>query len=206
MGKICVVFGFLCCHFACAQKIVKKTIIDHHTSFVQIEAANCFEITMQTSKTKEMVVEATIDGEYKKDLLLNIGKKGTTAIVNTSFQPNFIDPNDKLSAHKVIAIALNITIPENRNVQVYGTSCNVTATGLYKNLDIRLDDGMCTLNNVGYEIKVATQSGDIHARSSAADIDRSSKYGKIFEEVIPYGENHFELNTVTGDIHLMKIK
>jgi len=187
-----------------AQKIVKKTIFNPDITSVQIDAKNCFEIIMQTSDTNEILVEAIIDGEYKNDLILKVEEKRSTVLVRAGFSPNFKNPNDKLSAHKVVSIALQITLPHFQNVQVNGTSCNIMAAGTYKHLKITLNDGSCTLNEVSETVTALTQSGDINVRSTAAEISATSKFGTVQRNNIPPGDNHLILTTTTGNINIFR--
>lgn len=190
----------------CGQKVIKKSIVNSTISFVQIDASNCFEITIETADTSEMVIEAFIDGEYKKDLELVVKEDGSTLTVRSGFNPNFVNPNDKLSAHKVISIALKIKLPEYKNVLVFGTSCNVEIVGNYKNLKVTLDDGRCDLTQVSQTCEIITQSGDISVSSSKAKIIANSAYGNVQENQIPQGDAHFMLRSTTGNIYLKKIE
>ncbi len=201
-----ILFFFMYLHIANAQKVVNKTIVNSTISFIQIDASNCFEITLETIDTNEMVIEATIDGEYENDLLSIVKEEGSTVLVNTGFQPNFRSPNDKLSAHKVVSIALKVKLPKDKNVNVYGSSCNVTATGVYERLKVSLNDGGCNLYNVYRFAEINTQSGDIHVRSAMATIDGKSKYGLVESDEIPTGNDYFKLNTITGNILLNRIE
>ncbi|MGI9552207.1 MAG: hypothetical protein ACR2MT_13485 [Aurantibacter sp.] len=201
MKRIFLVVLF-CANFVGAQKIVKKTVINSNITSVQIDAKNCFEIRMNTAKTKEMLVEAAIDGEYKSDLVLNLKENGPSILVSSGFTPNFKNPNDKLSAHKVVSIALKITLPRFKNVQVNGTSSNIIVEGAYEHLKITLNDGSCTLNEVSEAVDVLTQSGDISLYSTSAEIVATSKFGTVQRNNIPLGENRFNLTTITGNINL----
>ncbi len=187
-----------------AQKVVKKSIIDPSISFIKVNANNCFKVELKTGTTNEMFIEATIDGEYSKNLLLNIKSDGATITVSADFQPNFVRPNDKLSAHKVISIALKITVPEQKDVYLNGTSCNVVASGQYSFLRVILNDGKCTLNNISESANIMTQSGDITVSSAGAVILASSKYGRVDNSRIPKGNTSLVLRTITGNIHLKK--
>jgi len=200
-----ILFFFLAIGFLHAQKLVKKSLINPNISFFRIDTNYCFEIEVYTSNTNEIVVEALIDGEYRKDLILKIMEEGSSVIVSTGFQPSFVHPNDKLSAHKVVSIALKINLPELRNVHVYGTSSNVTVTGLFTNLKVVLNDGRCTLNQVAENVNVTTQSGDITLNSTSGEIKAVTKYGKIYRERIPKSNNRFTLSTISGNINLNKI-
>ncbi|MBM1104909.1 hypothetical protein JQC67_02045 [Aurantibacter crassamenti] len=181
---------------------MKKTVVNHEISAIEIDASNCFEINMKTSATDELNVQATIEGEYTEDLLLNLKEEGTNIFVSAGFVPNFKNPNDKLSAHKVVSIALEITVPQNHTIQVNGASCNVSVTGIYKHLKITLNDGICTLINVSENVMATTQSGDINIVSDGAIIQASSSYGIVEKNEIPVGENYFTVKTTTGNINL----
>lgn len=187
-----------------SQKVIKKTILNSETLLVQIDAANCFEINLSTADTNEMTVAALIDGEYKKDLLVNMERKGATVAISAGFQPNFINPNDKLSAHKVISIALDIQLPKHQKVQLFGTNCNVLVSGVYQRLNIVLNDGRCKLNKVSEMTEVTTQSGDIILVDDTATVRAQSKYGRVVNYDIPEGDNQFILSTITGNIVIRK--
>lgn len=187
-----------------AQKIVKKSLVKQHASLFQIDTKNCFDLHLSTSDSDEMVVEAIMDGEYRNDLIVEIEDYGGSIHVGAGFQPEFKIPNDKLSAHKVVSIALRVRVPDLKNVQVTGTNCNVAIAGLFKTLKVSLDDGRCTLNEVGQNVTVRTQSGDILLYNTRGSVKAKSTYGKIEGKEIPNGENTIRLNSVTGDIHLSK--
>lgn len=187
-----------------SQKTVKKSILKSNTSFIQINLDNCFKINLETIETDEMMVEAIIDGEYKEDLMLNVKEEGSTVFISAGFQPNFVHPNDKLSAHKVVSISLKVFLPKYKTVQLYGTNCNVFASGAYQNLKVTLNGGQCTLFHVSESVEVITQSGNIFVNSSSATITANSKYGTIQREQLPIGDNQFKLSTTTGNIHIKK--
>ncbi|WP_138657226.1 hypothetical protein [Maribacter algarum] len=186
--------------------MVRKSIIDSAVSSIQIDVSNCFEVKIETFDTQAIVVEANIDGEYRKDLVLNMTEEGTTVLVSAGFRPNFENPNDKLSAHKVVSIALNIKIPQNMNVRVFGSNCNVNATGYFEKLKMTLNDGVSRLYKVEGLAEITSQSGDIFVESKSAEILPHSKYGQVDENQIPSGDNKYLLNSVTGDIRFKRIE
>lgn len=151
-----------------------------------------------------MSVEAVIDGEYKQDLGVKLGQEGDTFFVSSGFQPLFHNPNDKLSAHKVVSIALEVKVPEYLQVVVFGKSCNVNASGNYRSLSISLNDGYCKLNEVGETVKVETQSGPIDIIAAAATVTTNNKFGATHLENLPKSDVHYNLSTVTGDIRVRK--
>lgn len=187
-----------------AQKVVKKAIVNPEIAFVNIDVTNCYRLTLDTAFGNEMVLEATIDGEYKQDLVLNSEQKGHTMHVSGGFQPIFKNPNDKLSAHKVISIALKVFIPESKSVTIYGSNCNVTVSGNYRKLKITLNDGKCILNNISESVAVITQSGDISVYTKGAEVKVNSKYGRVQSDEIPVKDDRYDLTSITGNITIRK--
>jgi hypothetical protein len=203
--RVVIVFLFLISSYLNAQKIVQKTIVNPHDTSLQIDANNCFEVEIETVKTDKIVVEAKMSGEYSDNLSLNIHEEGNTLLVETSFNANFEIPNDKLSAHKVISIALKISLPEYLKVSIYGTDTNVTVKGIYKNINIALNDGRCVLNGVENKAFVKTHSGTIEVNAKTGKFDVLSKYGEVFFDQIPESHVQYNLNTTTGNIYIHKI-
>ncbi|MDC6365331.1 MULTISPECIES: hypothetical protein [Flavobacteriaceae] len=188
------------------QKQVKKAFIGPKIESIQIDSQYCYQVNIVTANTNQVEVEASIEGEYAKDLLVTINEEGKTVLIAAGFHPNFSNPNDKLSAHKVVSIALEITVPKHKEVHVYGTNSNVNVEGEYRKLDVKLADGRCVLHNVVEVVDVTTQQGDILVTTSNGNITAKSAYGQIHEEDIPQGHNQFILNTVEGNIYLKKTK
>lgn len=189
-----------------AQKLIRKAFIDPRTETIQIDAQYCYRIDLKTASSNEVEISASMEGEYAKDLLISIEQSGTTAMIRADFQPLFINPNDKLSAHKVVSIALEISVPEYKYVDVFGTNTNLYATGKFEDLNVTLSDGRCTLENVSESVEVTTQNGDILLTTPSGDISAESTYGKVERETIPFGYNQFVLKTIEGDIFLSKTK
>lgn len=188
------------------QKVVKKAFIGPRTASIHIDSQYCYQVELSTSNTDEVSVAASIEGEYAKDLLISITESGTTVLVSTGFHPNFINPNDKLSAHKVISIAMHINLPQYKEVHIYGTNSNVEVSGKYKKLEVKLADGRCTLDNVAENVVVNTQKGDIFLSTANGNITANSTYGEVDEANIPMGHNQYRLSTVEGNIHFRKTK
>ena len=189
-----------------AQKLVRKAFIDPRTETIQIDAQYCYRIDLKTASSNEVEISASMEGEYAKDLLISIEQSGTTAMISADFQPLFINPNDKLSAHKVVSIALEIRVPEYKYVDVFGTNTNLYATGKFEDLNITLSDGRCTLENVSESVEVTTQKGDIRVMAPSGNIVAESTYGNVEKGIIPFGYNQFILKTIEGDIFLTKTK
>jgi len=206
MRALLFLFVFFMLVHAHGQKLVRKAFIGPRTETIQIDAQYCYRIDLKTASSDVVQVSASMEGEYAKDLVLSIKQSGTTAMISAGFQPLFVNPNDKLSAHKVVSIALEISVPEYKNVNVFGTNTNLYARGTYKDLNVILSDGRCTLEHVSETVSVTTQKGDILLYAPSGSIVAESTYGKVEKETIPFGDNQFVLKTIEGDIFLTKTK
>ena len=204
-GLILCICG-LCFFSTSGQKVLKKTLVDSHISSIIIDANNSFQLNLKTTSSDELQVDASIEGEYSKDLVVNLETKGKSIWVSTGFHPNFIQPNDKLSAHKYISIALNIKVPEYKEVTVYGTHANVNVKGDYQNLSIKLSDGDFNINEAGETVDVITQKGDIWLTAAAGVLQANSDYGKVFANPLPEGDKRYVLQSKEGNIYLNKTK
>ena len=187
-----------------AQRVIKKSVFDPTASIITIDAENCFKVELSTSETKEIVVQAHIDGEYKNELVLHVVHHGPSVEISTDFQPYFVQPNDKLSAHKVLSISLEVQIPENMDVGIIGTSTNVFVHGEYAHLRVLLDDGSCNLSAIYGTMKITTRSGDINVYTKGATFLIKNSFGIVEREPIPEADVFFDLTTTMGDVHLIK--
>ena len=187
-----------------AQKRVEKKIVDASISTIAIAAESCFQVILSTGPSEEITVEAQMDGEYSADIEVTLVESGNTLQVSAGFSPEFRNPNDKLSAHKVVSISLNILVPEYKSISLFGKNTRVIADGNYRKLAITLADGSCELRNVGEVVQVKTYSGPIVIYEKAAEIVAASKYGKVSNNPIPFGLHKYELHTVMGKIKLHK--
>jgi hypothetical protein len=201
MGKIIWVLFFLVPHqIGLSQKLIEKELVNPETKFVEINAANCYLVTISTHGDKQLKIEASMEGEYAKDLSIELEEQGPNILIGTAFLPSFNAPNDKLSAHKVISISLSVTLPEYMQVKVYGTHANVFADGDYKDLSITLADGSCTLKKISERIVVKTQRGEITAHKANGTVKAKSEYGQVFKGRILSGQTQYDFYSVEGDI------
>nr|WP_298996569.1 hypothetical protein [uncultured Allomuricauda sp.] len=196
----------LCFSSTAAQKVLRKTLVDSHVSRIVIDVENCYKVNLETTASDELQINASMEGEYSTDLVVNLETQGKSILVSTGFHPNFSIPNDKLSAHKVISIALDIQVPNYKEVVVYGTNSYVEAKGDYRKLSVKLSDGDCKIVDVGETVDVTTQKGDIWLTTKSGVVEAISDYGKVFKNSLPKGDKHYVLQSKEGNIYLNKTK
>lgn len=201
MGKLLIALTILQLPLGgfCQKKVSKKTI-NTEKQYIHIDGSNCYTIDLQTGSGRELVVEASIEGEYSEDLALKLEEDGNNILISTDFLPSFKAPNDKLSAHKVVSISLSVSLPEYAQVQLHGTYSNVKAKGIYNALDISVADGNCFLEALTERSCVKTQTGEIRLTKTKGIVAAQTKYGKIHRGNIPSGDYNYTLYSVEGDI------
>ncbi len=173
-----------------------------HVTNLQVDVESFSEVRLETTTGVELRMEAVMEGEYQKDIAVEITESGNTLLIAGSFQPYFESPNDKLSAHKVVAVTLFLQVPEDKVVGLYGTSARIRVKGAYRELEIVLNDGACILENPEGEIHVSTQSGDMNLTAERGMLKANSRYGKVEMQKIPPGENRYNLESVSGNIYI----
>ncbi len=191
-------------HYACGQKFVKKAMLLPHITSIQIDAQQFSEVELTTAPGVELQLEAKMEGEYQRDIGIELTENGNTLTISGSFQPFFEAPNDKLSAHKVVAVTLLVRVPEDQIVGIYGTNTRVVAGGIFRDLEIVVSDGQCSLENPEGLIRVTTLSGDILLSAENGVVKANSKYGQVEKPELPFGKNQFTLESVRGDILIRK--
>lgn len=204
--KLVLLLAMLLVNPVAAQKVVRKIATLPLANLLQIDAGQCYSVELETAAVDVMEVEATMEGEYGSDILLKLGEEGSTTRIEAGVQPFFNLPDDKLSAHKVIAISLKILLPQNRSVEIYGRSANIAARGRYEKLHIILDSGGCSLFDVSRLVEVSTRTADIYVVSPGATILAESRYGVVNPNAIPAGDARYSLRTISGDIRLIRME
>ena len=102
--------------------------------------------------------------------------------VTTDFAPNFVPYNDKLSAHKVISIFLEVFLPEKTNLSILGTNAKVAINGNYSNLNVLLMEGECLIDVSAISGKIKTQSGNIEVSNNTTIQEAKTKFGRIIND------------------------
>lgn len=196
-------FLILCtCTTGIAQRRLQKSFLDSHIKSVVISGEQCFQILIGTSPTQEVVVQADMEGEYQNDVFIEMETIGNTVRIGTNFAPNFERPNDKLSAHKVLSIRLNVLLPEMLNVSLSAADCQVIATGNYKALNVMLAGGGCVLHHLAEMTSVSTVSAFIEAQVNSGQITAHSGFGEVSMAKMPFGNAIYNLSSVRGNIRV----
>ena len=185
------------------QKLFRKTFDSSRAEEVHIDARFAYRVLLKTHDSDQIIVEARAEGEYGKDMVINLWQEASTVFISSNFHPDYQAKNDKLSAHKVLSVKLDISLPTGFDVSLSGGSVSVHAEGEYEFLDLVVDSGLCELKEVAGRVNVATMSGDILLNGGKGIVKSISKYGTVESQSLKPGSSEYELNTVKGDISII---
>lgn len=187
-----------------AQKRSVRTFDATTLTKLEIDAEKIFEVILEESTGDLLQAEVAIEGEYQQEMTLGVKTEGSTLFLKGLFLPTFEDPNDKLSAHKVLSVRLKLKIPHHLMVSLTGLSTRVVATGYFEDLQLRTAKGPVVLNRPEGMIHVRTTGGMIKASQCAGFVSATSSYGHVYRGTLPEGRSTLILRSVSGDIYMNK--
>ena len=188
-----------------AQKIIEKELYASDISTIIVSGNTMFNISMNTKPINKVNLVLAIEGENNEQIVLKTIRKQDTIFISSEYQPLFNVPDDKLSAHKKISIELNMIVPENIDVSVKSDIGSVQIKGIYKSVFSELVNGNFKAFNVSSNLLVInTLHGNIYVETNTAIVDISTKNGEVHKEQLDFGKQRISLNSINGDIRVIK--
>jgi hypothetical protein len=149
------------------QKRMEKIVSNQDISTLVIEGANFSEIHIAAKDVPTIHLIATIAGETFENVLLTTKQETSVFKIGLGYTPFFIPDNDKLAAHKVMSIRLDMVVPEGMDLQVLSTSAHVSFEGAFGIVIAQGGDGNYTLLDFEGSGTIITKKGDIKGSVSA---------------------------------------
>lgn len=199
---------FLCISifsFSQQKKISTTYDMNQNVTHVYFSLGDVFTIKLHTTEEHQIRIQTSSEGEYASHFVIT--EKHINSTLNFEGKIAFTFPNhqDKLSAHKLHAIVVNIWVPENLNIVIQTDIGNVSASGKHESLLIETVSGDSYLAQLSGLIKVDTLSGDISLAADKGLVSTTTNSGKIDAVSLPPGESTFELKTNKGNINIRKL-
>lgn len=197
----------LCFFFSNAQKKIEKTLVlDKYISAVVFDLEHVFSINLKSTKSSKITIKAISEGEYANHFVVT--EETIDDLITVTGRIAFTFPNnqDKLSAHKVYAIAIEISVPEELEVTLNSDIGNLDARGFYKTLVTNFMSGNCVLNNVSGNLLIQTVNGNILLTAENGQVFTESRTGLVTQQQLVDGKSIFELKTIKGNINIEQSK
>jgi hypothetical protein len=199
-----IVFVFLTFN-GYAQKVINKSWDTGGIERLEIISNEIFNIVIISSNTTSINVVTKIEGEHYKNVVLNISEENNTLTLSTGFTPYFQAVNDKLAAHKVISIEMELKISNRLEVFVRSSTTSLTTHGSFKDLVVELGDGNCVLNDFEGNAQLLTIDGNITVIAhNTVKAKGETRKGKLTNELSTSGNFSIDAESVNGDITLLK--
>ena len=195
-----LVLFFLLSGIGFGQKQMQYRIPSEELKGIYIDSDEVFQIRVQASKIQEFKITAEVEGETFESVLVDPKQENDLWRIYIKRSIGFKAFDDKLAAHKVISIVLNIEIPENKELWVRSSLASLWAEGTFKYLNVNLMSGYCNLINYLGDGVINTLRGSIYIETSNAQVEAISRSGNNETENKSDGKYHLKLKSVDGNI------
>lgn len=145
-----------------SQKYIERIFSANDIETLLIDSNQITALTISSEKTDQIKVEMMVHGESASSTSLTSKITEKKLNLSTSFTPYFIPENDKLAAHKVLAIDVKITLPESINLAINLTHATLKCEGVISHFMISLTSGNCFLTKVLGSGEISTQDATVY--------------------------------------------
>ncbi len=190
-----------------AQKIMEKELDAANYSVIEINSDVIYHINISTENSDKIKITTHVEGENYENVVLSIKENDEQLNIEPMFTPYFEAKNDKLAAHKVLAIEMELRIPENLSIRINSSLSSVKAKGKFLSFEALLGDGNCILEEFIGNAAIKTKQGFIKVFAKHTVSGKAfSKKGKVFNALEKKGKFAIEAESLEGDISLFLIE
>jgi hypothetical protein len=192
-----------------SQKIIEREIDVSNFNGIEIITKTIYSIKISTTKTEKVSIQTKIEGENFEQVMLTVFTENNLLKLDAVYPSYFEATDDKLAAHKVLAIEMKVIITEGFSVYINSSLASVSGNGNYKNFDSFLNEGNCLLENFTGNANLQTKKGWIHVfvneyLSESFYAEAKSKKGKVINTLAGSGKYKIYAESVMGNISLQK--
>ena len=204
LRKFLIIAGLFITGLGFGQKDTREIIDAENIKSINIETDEVYLINIISTNTSEIKISTHSEGEYFNVINLN-SRIGEEVLTITSKYPERLTGGyDKLSAHKVFSLEIELEIPRNMEVNITSNTSSVQAKGAFKAIYANLKQGYCKLTEFSGTAVINTYTGNILVETSAGLIEAESRNGKVeIPDFLP-GRNPIRLTSIDGDIKVLK--
>lgn len=204
LKKTLYLFVILISGIGFAQKDTREIIDAKNIAEIYIDTDEVFLINILTEKTSEVKIKTHSEGEYFDDIILETFVSGSQLNIKTRYPKRLTGGYDKLSAHKVFSLEIELRIPEDLEVSISSNIASVQGKGNFKSVYAELKQGYCKLREFTGAAVINTFSGNIFIETSSGLIEANSRNGKVEVPQFLPGRNPLRLTSIDGNIMVRK--
>ncbi|WP_026932778.1 hypothetical protein [Christiangramia echinicola] len=204
LKKLFLVIGVLISASSFSQKDTREIIEANNIEIINIQTDEVYLISIISTKTSEIKINSHSEGEYFNDILLSSSIIGDELKITTNYPQKLAGGYDKLSAHKVFSLEIELEVPHGMRVNVSSNIASLKTKGPFTSIFAELKGGYCQLLDFSGDAVINTYSGNIMVETSAGLIEANSRNGKVdIPEILP-GRNPLRLTSIDGNIKVLK--
>ena len=204
MKRILLLLLVMSGSYVTAQKNTREIISAENISTIHINTDEVYLINIVTTNTSEIRIRTHSEGEYFDDIILESAVKDGRLKIKTRYPEILTGGSDKLSAHKVFSLEIEMGVPDNLEVIISSNIASVQGRGEFKTIYADLKQGYFKMLDFKGSAVVNTFTGNIYMETSSGLIEANSRNGKVdIPEFLP-GRNPLRLTSIDGDIMVRK--
>ncbi|MCH4822597.1 hypothetical protein ML462_05375 [Gramella lutea] len=204
LRKWVLIFGILMAGSSYGQKDTREIIDAAKIEKINIDTDEVYLITIITTNSSEIRISTHSEGEYFNEIFLRTRVGEQQLEIFSEYPERLTGGFDKLSAHKVFSLEIFLEIPIGMEINVNSNIASLKASGDYKAIYANLKQGYCDLKNYTGNAVINTYTGNILVETSSGLIEAKSRNGSVvIPDFIP-GRNPIKLNSIDGDIKVIK--
>lgn len=187
-----------------SQKVLQKEWDATGIEKLVIASDEVFGITISAEKTDKIRVYTNVEGETYENVVLRTSEDEKTLTIKTDYSPYFEKFDDKLAAHKVLAIDMTVILPENLMAEISSSIASVNASGNFEDLSVSLRIGNCDVHNFKGNATLHTRKGYVNVRAmKGVSGSASSRHGTVANTLPKQGKYHIKAESIDGAITLL---
>ena len=195
--------ALLICGQLWSQKTMNKQWSATDLAVLQLQSDEVYNIRLYSHDEPVIRTAIYAEGETNESVVLEAINLGDTLRLRTAYSPYFEAFNDKLAAHKVIAIEMTIFVPQDLRVDLEARLASIETYGKFKELFVQLDQGNGTFENFEGNGRLYTRLGFIKLNAAeGVGGQAKSVFGKVVNELPEYGRFMVEAESRHGNVYL----
>jgi len=206
LKKLCLLWFFCFSMLLHAQRDTREIFNASGIESIDILTNEVFKITISASNTDRIRLITHSEGEYFNQILVQTKVDNGNLSIKTSYPQELTGGFDKLSAHKVFSLEIELEIPKDLEISVDSNIASLITSGSFSQLTANLKDGYCDLKDFAGNATINTYDGNIRVETSSGFVDAESRNGTVEIPEHFSGRNPIKLKSIDGNILVLKTK
>ncbi|MHA6279149.1 hypothetical protein ACXYMT_03130 [Salinimicrobium sp. CAU 1759] len=189
-----------------AQKVTREVLTARDLERIVFASDEIYEIAVSTVPGNEVIITTRSEGEYFNEISLEHNFQDKTLFLKSRYREILQNGFDKLSAHKVFSMEVELQVPENLVLEINSNLASVYLSGDFERVLVQLKNGSCYLKNFEGDAVINTFDGNITGTARSINVEANSRHGEVLVPQIFHGNHKMVLTSINGDIKLSETK